>query len=141
MRALNLGLLVGIFLFPFVASTDVGWAQASRNLQKRIPKSDHTEYDSVRDAQQWKNPYLIVRPEGIEIIGVTPIGQGLAVATVSGLLEKLPDSAWPYGLVAAVQDLGLRSGKTDSARIEANRIKLLDLLKELGITVERWPSA
>jgi len=31
------------------------------------------------------------------------------------------------------------SGKTDLAHIEANRTKLLNLLKELGIAVDRWP--
>ena len=53
------------------------------------------------------------------------------------MLERLPASAWPYGLVVAVQDIGILSGKTDLAHIEANRTKLLNLLKELGIAVDR----
>ena len=72
---------------------------------------------------------------------MTPVGQAIAVESVPGTLEKLPDSAWPYGLVVAVQDMGILSGKTDPARIEANRAKLLNLLKELGIAVDPWPSA
>lgn len=141
MRALKTGLLVGIFLVPFVAPTHVGWTQASRPLQNRIPKPDPKKYDSVQDAKHWKNPYLIVRPDGIEIVGMTPVGRGITLESVRDVLERLPDSAWPYGLVVAVQDIGILSGKTDLARVEANRTKLLNLLKDLGIAVDRWPSA
>jgi hypothetical protein len=95
----------------------------------------------VRDAANWKNPYLIVRPDGIEIIGMTPVGRGIAIESIPGVLERLPDSAWAYGLIVAVQDLGIVAGKTDKDRIEANRTKLLNLLKELGVAVDRWPSA
>src|SRR6267142_6547963 len=102
MRALKTGLLVGIFLVPFVAHTQVGWTQASRPLQNRIPKPNPTKYGSVQDAEQWKNPYLIVRPDGIEIIGTTPVGGAITVESVPGVLGSLPDSAWPYGLVVAV---------------------------------------
>jgi hypothetical protein len=44
-------------------------------------------------------------------------------------------------LVVAVQDTGILSREKDPALIEANRAKLLNLLKELGIAVDRWPSA
>ena len=70
---------------------------------------------------------------------MTPVGRAITVESVPGVLERLPASAWPYGLVVAVQDIGILSGKTDLAHIEANRTKLLNLLKELGIAVDRWP--
>ena len=69
---------------------------------------------------------------------MTPVGRAITIESVPGVLERLPASAWPYGLVVAVQDIIL-SGKTDLAHIEANRTKLLNLLKELGIAVDRWP--
>jgi hypothetical protein len=111
----------------------IGRTQTSRSLQDRIPKP----YHSVHDAKDWKNPYLIVRRDGIEIVGMTPVGQAISIESVPGMLEKLPDSAWPYGLVVAVQDIGILSGKTDLASIEADRTKLLNLLKELGVAVDR----
>jgi hypothetical protein len=67
---------------------------------------DPKKYHSVRDAKDWKNPYLIVRRDGIEILGMTPVGRAIAVESVPGVLDRLPDSAWPYGLVVAVQDKG-----------------------------------
>jgi len=71
---------------------------------------------------------------------MTPVGQVISVESVPVTLEKLPDSAWPYGLVVAVQDMGILSREKDPALIEANRAKLLNLLKEFGIAVDRWPS-
>jgi hypothetical protein len=141
MGALKTLLLVGLLLAQLLAAVCIGYTQTSRSLQDRIPKPDPKKYHSVQDAKDWKNPYLIVRRDGIEIVGMTPVGQAISVESVPGTLEKLPDSAWPYGLVVAVQDIGILSGKTDPARIEANRTKLLNLLKELGIAVDQWPSA
>jgi len=138
MRALKTRLLLGLSL---VAAPHMGCAQTSRSLQVRIPRPDPQKYRSVRDAKDWKNPYLIVRRDGIEILGMTPVGRAIAVESVPGMLERLPDSAWPYGLVVAVQDIGIVSGGADLANIEANRTKLLNLLKRLGVAVDRWPSA
>jgi hypothetical protein len=141
MGALKTLLLVGLLLVQLVVAVCIGGTQTSRPLQDRIPKPDPKKHHSVQDAKDWKNPYLIVRRDGIEIVGVTPVGQAMSIESVPGMLEKLPDSAWPYGLVVAVQDIGILSGKTDLARIEANRTKLLNLLKGLGVAVDRWPSA
>lgn len=134
-------LLVGVLLTQFVAAIRMGCAQTSRFLKDRIPKPDPNKYHSVRDRVDWKNPYLIVRPDGIEVMGMTPVGRGIAVESIPEVLERLPNSAWPYGLIVAVQDLGIFAAKADKDRIEANRTKLLNLLKELGVAVDRWPSA
>jgi hypothetical protein len=141
MGALKTGLLVGLLLAQFVAAEQIGCTQTPRSLQNRIFKPDPKKYHSIQDAKDWKNPYLIVRRDGIEIVGMTPVGRAITVESVPGVLGSLPDSAWPYGLVVAVQDVGILSGKTDLVRIEANRTKLLNLLKKLGIAVDRWPSA
>ena len=140
MGALKTGLLVGLLLTRFVAAEHIGCIQPPRSLQNRISKPDPKKYHSVQDAKDWKNPYLIVRRDGIEIVGMTPVGQAVSVESVPVTLEKLPDSAWPYGLVVAVQDMGILSREKDPALIEANRAKLLNLLKEFGIAVDRWPS-
>ena len=129
MGALKTGSLVGFLLAQLVAVACIGCNQTSRSLQDRIPGPDPKKYHSVQDAKGWKNPYLIVRRDGIEIVGMTP-WQVISVESVPVTLEKLPDSAWPYGLVVAVQDMGILSREKDPALIEANRAKLLNLLKE-----------
>ena len=139
MSFLKRGLPATIFVAQLVASTLIAWTQAPQPLQNRIPKADPKKYHAVQDAKDWKNPYLIVRRDGIEIIGVPAGGQTIPVDSVPGVLKGLPDSAWPYGLVVAVQDIGLVS-EGDPPLIEANRKRLLMLLKKLAIAVTPWPS-
>jgi hypothetical protein len=140
MSVLKRRLLSAIFVAQLVASTLIGWTQTPQSLQNRIPKPDPKKYHAVQDGKDWKNPYLIVRRDGIEIVGMTVVGQAIPVDSVPGVLKGLPNSAWPYGLVVAVQDIGLVS-EGDPPRIEANRKRLLMLLKKLAIAVDRWPSA
>jgi hypothetical protein len=64
----------------------------------------------------------------------------MAPAEVVAYLEKLPSIAWPYGLVVAVQENGLRAPE-DAARIKRNREELVRLLEKSGVKVELWPSA
>jgi hypothetical protein len=140
MSVLKRGLLGVVFVAQLIASTLFGWTQTPQSLQNRIPKPDPKKYHAIHDAKDWKNPYLIVRCDGVEIVGMTPVGQAIPVDSVPGVLKGLPDSAWPYGLVVAVQDIGLAS-EGDPPRIEANRKRLLVLLKKLAIAVDLWPSA
>jgi hypothetical protein len=84
MKAFKRGLLIGIFV------VHVGWAQTSQPLQTRIPKPDPKKYHAIQDGKDWKNPKLIIRPEGIEILGVTPTGRAIPVESVLRVLEKLP---------------------------------------------------
>src|SRR5438105_13838782 len=122
-------LLPIIFVTQLFASTAIAWTETAQSLQNRIPKPDPKKYHTVGDAKDWKNPYLIVRRDGIEVVGVTTAGEAIPVDSVPGVLKGLRDSAWPYGLVVAVQDIGLRS-EGDSPRIKANRRRLLMLLKK-----------
>ena len=140
MSRFKTSLAIAVFLGQFVSSAGNVCAQAPRALRDRIPKADPHKYDSVREAHDWKNPYLIVRPDGVEMVGITGARQTIAVESVPAALEKLPVSAWPYGLVVAVQDVGIVGGATDETRIKANRAQLLKLLKELDVTVDPWPS-
>ena len=134
-------LAIAILLGQFLATVAFGWAQTSRTLRERIPKPNPTKYRSVRDGVDWKNPYLVVRPDGVEIVGMTPVAHPIAVESVPAVLEKLPDAAWPYGLIVAVQDVGIVGSIADTPRINANRAKLLKLLQELGVAVDPWPAA
>jgi hypothetical protein len=137
---LKRGLLLAMFIAQLVASTPAGWTQTLQSLQSRIPKPDPKKYHAVQDTAAWKNPYLMVRREGIETPGMTAAGQSIPVDSIPRILKELPSSAWPYGLVVAVQDIGIVS-PGDPARIKPNRKALLTLLKKLGIAVDPWPSA
>jgi hypothetical protein len=115
---------------------------SASSLKNRIPPPDPNKYRSVRDARDWQNPYLMVQANGIRpISGVgVSLAPTMSPADVVAYLEKLPSIAWPYGLVVAVQENGIRvSG--DDTRIKRNREELVRLLEEAGVRVSLWPSA
>lgn len=115
--------------------------EPANQLRERISDGDPKKYRGIRDAKDWRNPYLIVRANGIEIVGMTSDGSPIAVESVAAALERLPDSAWPYGLVVAIQDNGIVAAESERARIDTNRKLLLRLLNDLGVEVGLWPSA
>jgi hypothetical protein len=115
--------------------------EPSNPLRQRIADADQEKYLGIRAAKDWRNPYLIVRADGIEVVGVTSGRSPIAVDSVAAVLEGLPDSAWPYGLVVAIQDKGVVASETERLRIETNRNLLLGRLNELGVIVGFWPSA
>ena len=111
-------------------------------LKNRILPPDPNKYRSVRDACDWQNPYLMVQANGIDARPITAATEAptMSPADVVAYLEKLPSMAWPYGLVAAVQENGVRA-PGDDARIKRNREELVRLLENAGIKVTLWPSA
>jgi hypothetical protein len=111
-------------------------------LKNRIPPADPAKYRSVADAREWQNPYLMVQAKGIDARPISAATETptMSPADVVAYLEKLPSIAWPYGLVVAVQENGLRA-PSDDAQVKRNREELVRLLEKAGVKVELWPSA
>ncbi|HEV2322516.1 MAG TPA: carboxypeptidase-like regulatory domain-containing protein [Terracidiphilus sp.] len=109
-------------------------------LRARIPDADPKKYQGIQDAKDWRNPYLIVRPDGIIVSGASGGGRPIPVDAVPAALESLPNSAWPYGLVVAIQAMNPAASESERSRIEAIRGKLESRLGELGVTVGFRPS-
>ena len=112
------------------------------SLKNRIPPPDVNKYRSVRDSRDWQNPYLVVQANGIDArsLSATTKAPTMSAVDVLTYLEKLPPRAWPYGLVVAVQENGVRA-PSDGARIKSNREELVRLLEKAGVRVDLWPSA
>jgi hypothetical protein len=113
-------------------------------LNARIGPANPQRYKSIRDVKDWGNPYLVIRRDGIEVIakGVLSSRQTVASTDLRRTLLELPVTAWPYGRVVAVQDIGVRAAdRSDEQPIADNRSVTLAILKTLQVTVERWPSA
>ncbi len=84
----------------------------------------------------------MVRANGID---ARPISASTEAPTMSPVdvvayLEKLPTMAWPYGLVVAVAENGVRA-PGDDVRIKRNREELVRLLEKAGVKVDLWGSA
>jgi hypothetical protein len=50
--------------------------EPSNPLQRRIAGPDPKKYQGISDAKDWRNPYLIIRADGIEVAGVTAMTEG-----------------------------------------------------------------
>lgn len=116
--------------------------QAGR-LSSRIGPANPDRYKSIRDAKDWENPYLVIRRDGIEVIAKS-LSSGRTTVPSADLLRTLialPVTAWPYGRVAAVQEISIRAGdRSDDKPIAGNLDAALAILKKLDVTVDRWPS-
>jgi hypothetical protein len=113
-------------------------------LSSRIGPANREEYKAIRTAKDWENPYLVIRKDGIEVIakGLSSGRKTVTAADLQRTLIDLPVTAWPYGRVVAVQEIGIRAAdRSDEQPIADNWNMTLALLKTLQVTVERWPSA
>jgi hypothetical protein len=116
----------------------------AKRLNPGIGLANPQQYKSIRNAKEWKNPYLVIRRDGIEVIasGLPSGGKTVASTDLQRALIDLAVTAWPYGRVVAVQDIGIRAAdRSDQESIADNLNATLAILKTLQVTVERWPSA
>ncbi|HWO32189.1 MAG TPA: hypothetical protein VNO32_25620, partial [Candidatus Acidoferrum sp.] len=66
---------------------------------QQIPPADPKKYQEVPgDYRNWRNPYLIVRKDGVGLLDVANDEQHLIkLEDLTQALAQLPASAWPYG--------------------------------------------
>ena len=150
------GAIVGIVLLGAASALagplQSGSGQTGR-LDQRIGAAVPQRYKAIRDAKDWENPYLVIRRDGIEVIvrRLPASRQTVAAADLERTLIGLPVTAWPYGRVAAVQEIGIRAGDRSGDNLSAvalaeaeaiadNLEAALTILKKLDVTVDRWPS-
>jgi hypothetical protein len=94
------------------AVSQVSTISQYQSLDKRIPIADPQKYKGIRDAQNWLNPILTIQADGIRVDG-----KG-------------------FSKVVAPEDL-----RRALVPIKYNHRMTEELLKELGVKVEWWPSA
>jgi hypothetical protein len=116
-------------------------AQPEARLNSRIPAADRARYIRVRDARDWRNPYLVASASGFEIKSISsPVPRLLPLKDLRRVLTGLPISDWPYGRVVVVQSPSI--APADSAWREAmtrNIEGAVDILKALGVDAWGWP--
>ena len=139
--------IIAVVLLTWAATSATATMQSRSarfaQLDSRIKPPDPQLFASIRDAKGWNNPYLIVRPEGIEIVSsALPSGRkSVARADLRSALIELSVLAWPYGRVVAVQETQIRAAdRRDERGIADNLAATLAVLESLQVTVHRWPS-
>ena len=129
-----------------------------REQLETIPPPSKSRYMSIHTFDSWENPYVTVQASMVELhvtrgdTNTTPIGVGGMLRPVGARREELnlsmddlgkaiiavPQDAWPYGRVVAIEESPLADKKQRPAirrQIEA----AIQQLNDLGVVVDEWP--
>ena len=139
--ALSLALFVSCAKPPQAPEEASVAANPEAQLQQ-IPPADSGKYAAVRDMKTWRNPYLIVRVDGVGLLDVSNNEQQIVDPDkLLEVLAKLPTSAWPYGRVVAIQEISADSSEEDKAKLRKNRALAAGALESMKVLINWVPSA
>ena len=119
----------------------LGNTDATRGLEG-VPDPNDDAIREIRDAKEWRNPYVIVNRDDYELIlpEQPRTAKRWDLAELEHALLSLPREGWPLGRVVAVQENSLRS-EGDDERIANNLNALKRMLESHKVRVDLWPTA
>ena len=123
----------------------------------RFPPPAKSRYLAVHTLENWQNPYLNVGRKTIRMRVILPdanpssYGTGtmlrpadarkqeldLRLSDLPQALSAVPQGAWPYGRVIAVEETSV-SAKADRPAVRRNVEATIQMLNDLGIVVDEW---
>lgn len=110
-------------------------------ILQAIPAADSAKYEHIQDMKSWRNPYLIIRTDGVALYDSADSAEILLKTDeLIPALAKLPASNWPYGRVVAVQENGARASEADAVEIRRNKGIVGGMLEGAHIVV-KWVAA
>jgi hypothetical protein len=113
----------------------------SASLQAIAP-ADAAQYERIQDMKKWRNPYLIVRTDGVALLDSADSAEIiLKPEELLPALARLPASHWPYGRVVAAAENGVRASQQDGVAIRRNKGIMGGVLESAHIAVRWVPSA
>lgn len=111
-------------------------------MLQSISPADAAQYDRVRDMKQWRNPYLIIRTDGIVLFDSANSAEILLKPDeLLPALARLPAENWPYGRVVAATENAVRTSEQDGVAIRRNKGIVGGLLGNAHIAIKWVPSA
>jgi hypothetical protein len=111
-------------------------------LLQSVPPADPEKYGRIADMRNWRNPYLVVRTDGVALLDPANSAEILLKPDeLLAALARLPASAWPYGRVVAVSASGPRSSEQESVAIRRNKGIVGGILESAHVAVDWVPSA
>jgi len=138
--AMSLGAFLGCNKSPQMSPgpSPVG---AEARLQQ-IPPADAQKYGQMRDPKAWRNPYLLVKPDGLWLLDASNNEERpLKPDQVLNALAALPSSEWPFGRVVAVQEIVSENSDADRIAVRKNRAILAGTLEGAKILIDWVPSS
>jgi hypothetical protein len=146
MAMVRLGIVVAILAMvacskPPEAAPSKGSVAPKENGLEAIPAPDPSKYPNFKDLSGWKNPYFVVREDGIGLVDLE--NHEVHILTpeqIPAELASLGSHAWPYGRVVLVTEAAPRNSTVEAkAEVRKNRALLAGTLKELEITMREFP--
>jgi len=131
-------------------------AQAKQQMES-IPLPTKAQYMAVKSLNLWQNPYLTVQGGMVTVhvmladANTSDMGKGgllrpmgarrrdlnVRLTELSAALNAIPQSAWPYGRVIAVEEAH-EAPVSAQPQIRRNMEKVVNTLNNLGIVVYDW---
>jgi hypothetical protein len=106
-----------------------------------IPAASPEKYRGMKDMRNWRNPYLIVKSDGVALLDYNNHEERLLKPEELTLaLGSLPPSAWPYGRVVAVAENSVRGAADDGVKIRQNRALVAGALESMHVLIDWVPS-
>jgi len=133
-------------LFASCAKPPRAPSEAAPNLSpeariQQIPPPDPQKYAGMRDMKAWRNPYLIIRVDGVGLLDVANNEQQIVDPDkLSEALARLSASAWPYGRIVAIQEINASSSEEDKAKLRKNRALVAGALESMQVLINWVPS-
>ena len=121
--------------------TETATATSPEARIQQIPPADPQKYAGMRNMKDWRNPYLIIRADGVGLLDpANREEQLLKPEELPQALAKLPASAWPYGRVVAAAENSVRASGED-VLIRKNRGIVAGTLESMHVLINWVPSA
>ena len=144
------------FDIPANSSSWKAAKDSAREELRTLPAPSKKLYIAIRREPQWQNPFLSVRRNMIQLRiylpdeNDSPVDRGgitritaarrqvmnVRLADLPRALASLPEGAWPYGRIVAVEE-GL-ADSADSAQLRNNLAITVNTVEALGLVAEEW---
>jgi hypothetical protein len=159
--------VVGVAKSAVTAEQQARAAAAARSTKRdeqraelaKISLPTKSMYVDIHEPSAWANPFVAVGPETITVriinadANTSDLGKGTMLrpegarrqeiqikpGDLAEAMVAVPSSAWKYGRVVAVAEMGGGAGK-DRAKMRRNVQSAIQQLNDLGIVVEEWPA-
>jgi len=140
MRAVSI-LLLGLSLVACDSQQNVATPPDPNAVLQAIPPADAVRYEHIQDMKNWRNPYLIVRADGVALFDTADSAEiKVKPDDLLATLARLPASNWPYGRVVAAAEVGVRASEQDGIAIRRNKGIVGGMLEGAHIAIKWVPS-
>jgi len=142
LRRGRVALVLLLSILPVACSTqNAAKPPDPQTVLRAISPADPAQYDHIQDMRKWRNPYLIVRADGVALYDSADSAEIiLKTEEVLPALAGLPASKWPYGRVVAVSENGASGSEQEGVAIRRNKGIVGGMLEHAHIAVKWVPS-